>query len=239
MKRIPKIVNSPHYHIWTDALHARQLAYQAKNKWDRGTYVRWTITSAWTALEMACEDALQETGIGRRFKDNLNTAISSKGIDAIDWSQGIWQKISIIHRTRKELVHVNQSQENLFLETLVADHAIQHTREAVKDIYLKSGSIVPSWVEDDFDQGWDKGSGSMFQSMMSKDGADPSSPSSIVVGYVYKGTEHICEAWPEGTNPDSLIENLLEKLNVPVTRVFVRRGNVILIDQEMTMRGGT
>ena len=70
----PKIVEGPHYHLWTDALHARALAKQANNRWDRGTYVRWTVTTAWTVLEMACEDALETPGIGRRFKENRDAA---------------------------------------------------------------------------------------------------------------------------------------------------------------------
>jgi hypothetical protein len=85
----PKNVESSHYHIWTDALHARELARQAVNRWDRGTYVRWTITTGWTALEMACEQALETNGIGRRFKENLNAAISEKSLPPLNWGTGV------------------------------------------------------------------------------------------------------------------------------------------------------
>jgi hypothetical protein len=37
-----KLIENNHYHIWTDALHARALAHEASNRWDRGTYVRWS-----------------------------------------------------------------------------------------------------------------------------------------------------------------------------------------------------
>lgn len=90
----PKIVNDAHYHVWTDALHGRALSHQANNKWDRGTYIRWTITSAWTALETACEEALSVSGIGRRFKDNLNTAVSERGLPPLEWGEGIWQRVT-------------------------------------------------------------------------------------------------------------------------------------------------
>ena len=50
-------VDSPHYHVWTDALYARSLARSAKNDWDLGSHVRWCVQSAWTAFEMAAEDA--------------------------------------------------------------------------------------------------------------------------------------------------------------------------------------
>ena len=32
-------VDSSQCHLWTDALHIRQLAREAPDKWDRGTYV--------------------------------------------------------------------------------------------------------------------------------------------------------------------------------------------------------
>ncbi|MBW2165402.1 MAG: hypothetical protein JRG74_04680 [Deltaproteobacteria bacterium] len=41
----PKLVESNHYHLWTDALHDRKLTHQTSNKWDRGAYVRWTMSS--------------------------------------------------------------------------------------------------------------------------------------------------------------------------------------------------
>lgn len=73
--KITKIVENAHYHIWTDALHGRALARQAQNRWDKGTYVRWVIMTAWTAFEMACEDGLEKPGIGRSFRRNLDNAI--------------------------------------------------------------------------------------------------------------------------------------------------------------------
>lgn len=47
-----KLIENNHYHIWTDALHARALSHEASNRWDRGTYVRWTLMTAWIALEI-------------------------------------------------------------------------------------------------------------------------------------------------------------------------------------------
>jgi hypothetical protein len=55
---LPKLVDTPHYHLWTDALHLRALAHHARNQWDRGTYVRSALIVAWTSLELACDDAL-------------------------------------------------------------------------------------------------------------------------------------------------------------------------------------
>ena len=84
----PKILESSHYHLWTDALHARALAKQANNRWDRGTYVRWAVTTAWTVLEMSCEDALATGGIGRRFRENLDAACEANGIPPLEGAAG-------------------------------------------------------------------------------------------------------------------------------------------------------
>lgn len=69
---LTKVVESPHYHLWTDALHARSLARQAHNKWDRGTYVRWCVNTSWTALEVACQDSTEDPNISYSFRKNLD-----------------------------------------------------------------------------------------------------------------------------------------------------------------------
>lgn len=100
-----KLIRDNHYHLWTDALHARELARQTNNKWDRGTYVRWAITTAWTVLEMACQDALDDKKISYSFRENIDKAITSKALPKLDWGKGIWQKVSAIQTLRINCVH--------------------------------------------------------------------------------------------------------------------------------------
>ncbi len=102
-----KIVTNPHYHVWTDALHARELARQAQNRWDRGTYVRWAVTTAWTAFEMCCADALGVTGLGMRFRERVDEAIVQKGLARLDWGRGIWQQILKVYDTRISYAHID------------------------------------------------------------------------------------------------------------------------------------
>jgi hypothetical protein len=94
-------VYSPHYHIWTDALHGRRLAREATNEWDRGTYVRWAIASAWTAFEATCEHLTGASGLGNRFKDQLNGALDAKGWPRPDWGSGLWQDVLKVYNLRK------------------------------------------------------------------------------------------------------------------------------------------
>jgi hypothetical protein len=85
-----KLITTPSYHLWNDALHARALAHQTEDDWNRGAYVRWTVTTAWAVLELCCRDALEDDSIGRNFKDNVNRVIEEKGYEKIEWGSGIW-----------------------------------------------------------------------------------------------------------------------------------------------------
>lgn len=237
MTRYPKIVDSAHYHVWTDALHARELARQAKNDWDRGTYVRWSITSAWTALEMVCGDTLGTEGIGRRFKDNLDAAIAKNGLPSLNWGSGIWQRIAAIHQVRKDLVHINASQASLFPPVELAENAINHIRAAIVDLSGMMENPAPLWIQDDEDRGWDKGKGTVGHAMVVRAGVDPDSPNAVRIGYVYKGEEHICEILRDGTNPEQSISQLIQTIRVPVSRVRAYVGTTLVIDRELPMRG--
>jgi hypothetical protein len=74
-----KLIDSTQYHVWSDPLHARELARQTKNDWDRGAYVRWTIQTAWSAFENFCTEALGASGLGIRFKERFDQALAAKG----------------------------------------------------------------------------------------------------------------------------------------------------------------
>ncbi len=99
-----KIIESPHYHLWTDALHARALARQSNNKWDRGTYTRWAVTTSWNVLEIACQEALNESSISYRFRENLDKAIQEKEFDRLDWGRGIWSSVLKLQNRRNKNV---------------------------------------------------------------------------------------------------------------------------------------
>jgi len=233
----PKIVHTPHYHIWTDALHARALAHQANNRWDRGTYVRWTITTAWTALEMACEDALQTKGIGRSFRKNLDAAISKLGLTKIDWGSGTWQQIARLQKIRRDQIHVNPSEADLFPGVDSADYAILTIRDTIKDVYLRAGRTPPVWVEDQEDRGWDSGRDNVAHATAIRSGADQESPEAIKVGYIYKDREYITEVLPPGTDPAPIIRTLLQRIRIPISHVRAYAGQKLLVDREVPMRG--
>lgn len=233
----PKIVENPHYHLWTDALHGRALAKQAKNRWDRGTYVRWTVMTAWTVLEMACETALDTRGIGRSFKKKLHKACADKAVPPVDWGTGIWQQVGRVHRARKDFVHINATQETLFPDFDEADRAISTIRDAINDIFVSVGKSPPAWLQDDDDKGWDRGPGSMFHGQAIHPGADPKGTETVRISYEYKDREYVCGFWRAGTDHEPLVERLLQNLRIPVTAVRAYRGNTMIYERKLQMRG--
>jgi len=150
---VTKLVESNHYHVWTDALHARQLSTETSNRWDRGTYVRWTILTAWIALEISCQDALEDDSISYSFKKNVDNAIKLKKLPPLDWGKGIWQEVITVQDLRKDVVHRFPSESNVFPDDSVAETTIKVIRNAIKDIYKHCGKDYPKWVEDDCDEG--------------------------------------------------------------------------------------
>jgi hypothetical protein len=233
----PKIVDDAHYHLWTDALHGRALAKQAKNRWDRSTYVRWTVTTAWTVLEMACDAALETTGIGRRFKKNLNEACEQKKAAQIDWRSGVWQRVITLQKVRKDFVHINASQAALFPEVEEADRAITTVRDAIADISARVGKPLPDWLRDDDDRGWDRGPMSMAHAQVIHGGVDPAGNDTVRISYEYKDEEYDSDFCPPGTDPKPLVERLLKTVRIPITAVRAYSGRNLIYERKLQMRG--
>lgn len=148
------LITSTKSHLWMDALHARALAHQTHDDWNRGTYVRWAITTAWTVIELCCRDALTTEKIGRRFKEDVNRAIDDNGYERIDWSCGIWQRVLELQGKRTDFVHLLIDQDKLWPDTSEADYAVNTARESIKDIYRISGKQFPEWIDINSADGW-------------------------------------------------------------------------------------
>lgn len=233
-----KLVDNNHYHLWTDALHARALAHQANNKWDRGTYIRWTLTTAWTVLEIACQDALEESNISYRFKENLDDAIASKSLSKINWSHGIWQKVRQTQEIRKDYVHRFALEKDLFPEAELADNVIQTIREAIKDIYARAGKVSPKWLDDDDDdRGWDRGRDFGANLTVIRAGADENDPDAIKIAYVYKDREYVSEILAPNADWRPYYEGLIRNIRGPISLVKVYRGSEVIEERNLQIRG--
>lgn len=234
---VPKIIESAHYHLWTDALHARALAKQAQNRWDCGTYVRWSITTAWTVLEMACEDAVKPRRTSRRFKEKLDAACEERGLTALDWGAGVWQQVLHLQSARNDFLHINATQANLFPPATDADNALGVVRRAISDIFFRAAKGVPPWLCDDDDRGWDSGPGVTAHATAVHAGADPDGADTVRIVYEHKGREYDSALLPSGTDHGPYIESLIQGLCLPVTAIRVYKGKELVYERKVEMRG--
>jgi len=225
-----KLIEDNHYHIWTDALHARALSHEASNRWDRGTYVRWTLMTAWIALEIACQNALKDPKISYRFKEYLDKAIEENSLSKLDWSLGIWQQVITLQELRKNCVHRFSQESDLFPDASVADYAITIARQAITAIYIHAGENAPRWLNDDTDQGWANTRGpSLFLSGHdTPPGLDENASDTIKVTYIYKDRECIRDVLPAGTDSKPYVDRLIETVGLPISGVKVYRGKEVI-----------
>ncbi len=235
-----KVIDSTQYHLWTDALHGRALARQANNDWDRGTYVRWTVLSAWSAFEMVCGNVLEATGLGNDFRRKFDKALSDKHILAVDWGQGILQRVLRVYGIRKEFTHVHSTIDHARLLAPVseADLSITVLRDAIKEVCRIAGLPSPLWVDDDSDRGWDTGRGSTAHATVVRTDVDPGAPDTIRIAYVINGQEHVCDIMPPRTPHGPVLDDLINRLNVPVGAVRAYQGDTLIEERPLRMRGG-
>jgi len=235
-------VDTPHYHVWTDALHARQLAREANDKWNRGTYVRWATLSACSALESACAAYLGRP-VGWNFKDDVNAACDALGVPRPDWGQGTWQRVLAVRVRRNGYVHLAVPQQQLFSPVTEAEEAIDVMRAAVLDLAAKTGHAAPAWVLDDEDIGSALGSRVVFRSMgyctAVHAGAEDGTPDVIRLCYVHEGREHENErlAPDPDFDPEPALQALAKRVRVPVSAVRAYRGDELILEIALNMRG--
>jgi hypothetical protein len=236
-----KFVDSIQYHVWSDALHARELARQTENKWDRGAYVRWAIQTAWTAFENVCMDALETSTLGMRFRDNFDEAVKAKGLSPVVWGGGIWQKILGVYSTRKKFVHVvpSISQDCLMTPIEEADTAIEVLRDGIRAVCDLTSLAHPPWAADDSDVGWrgtQLGFGVSVHGYVVRAGTPENDPNAVRITFVHRGQEHLSEIAPPGTPHGALLDRLSSVLSVPAESVKAYRGHELLEERPLNLR---
>lgn len=237
-KMRPVLVDSSQCHLWTDALHTRELARHARNKWDRGTYVRNCVATAWTSLETSCQDALSSNAIGYSFKVNLDKALTDLSLPAIDWSSGLWQQVRALQETRKSYVHRFLALSDMFPPAKVAEDAITTVREAVKDIYARAQKPEPDWVHIDASRGWDEASKfGRHTASQTHLGASFDDPNTTRVYLVIDGEEKLTSVFPSGHDARQTVEELVKSVNVPIEGIRVYNNGVQILDFTVAMRG--
>lgn len=248
---MPKLIDSLHYHLWTDALHLRALARQTSSDWDRGTCVRASVNAAWTVFEAACEDALHLSAHSKifDFKRRVDETLKKRGLAPVDWSRRPWQDVRRIYDLRKDYVHIRDGvdRDRLITKISESDDAITILRGAIKAIYSIAGCDAPGWVADDEDPGMQVRGGKLKDAgiMTGKpncfvigEGVAHDDPEAIRVGIVLHGEEMIRVVEAPGADYVTLMERVVAGLNPcdPISAVRAYRGKELIEERKFDIR---
>ena len=111
-------------------------------------------------------------------------------------------------------------------------------RSAIREIYIHARKTPPTWVDDDFDRGWeveDKTMGHLTLGL--PPGVDEDDPNIIRIAYVMKGKEYISDECLPGTDPKPHVEELLRNIIRPISAIRVYRGKDLIEERIISMRG--
>jgi len=242
MRETSKLITSKQYHIWTDALHARTLARQSDNEWNRGAYVRWAVNTAWTAFEVVCEDITGDSsgGITLRFPERLNKALEGLGFTCLDCGQGLWQRVAQLYGERKKYTHKGITNDILFPTLSVAEDAISVIREVVIDLHIHTQRKPPDWIYDDGDYGLIERGIQLFAPNLHSTHRNANEfphEETIRIVIVSQGKEIETDVFPPGVPYDARIEQLKTGSNTPMTAIRVYQGDKLKEEHEVKIRG--
>ncbi len=230
-------ITTTEYHLWTDVLHARKLSHQARNEWDRSSYVRWCIITGWTVLELVFRKVLNDDSIGHRFKQDVSKVIEKLGLPKINWGEGSWQKIISLRDIRNKYIHTKLERGSLFLESAFADKYVSGVQEGIISIYNHSKKSAPNCVYYMDDRGWDDGNQSMEHATVIRKGASIQNSESIIVSYIYEGREHVSEILPFDSDYMEVIQELIDRIKIPITLIKVYHNGRVIFEEQVIIRG--
>jgi hypothetical protein len=138
---------------------------------------------------------------------------------------------------RKEFVHPGILNEKFFVEANLADEAIDVSRRAIKAIYAHTGSIVPQWVDDEYDRGFEEETKSFGVLQVGESNANLNDPNTVRNSFVYKDRKYICNYYLSGTEHGPLLTDLVRRMRLPISIVRAYWGNELLEEREVSMRG--
>jgi hypothetical protein len=219
------------------------MAKEAPNNYLGSMCVRNAVLSAWTTLEMACCDALGIQKLQSDFRRSLDAEFAGKGLTPLDFGSGLWQKINtLIKGYRTTFAHAGVDIKDRFPPVLVAVEAVETIRQAIHDIYAKTGKSSPPWVDLNQSDGWPQTRGGGMQAHLTvlEGPIDKGAPNVFKISLVTPAGDEKETRWlPENTPMDEImdrVEQILGGLNVPFKGIRVYRGQDLLVDENFEMR---
>src|SRR5262249_49394029 len=156
-----------------------------------------------------------------RVKDKITDAVAAKGLPALDWGIGVWQRLLQVYQLRVDYVHRHVPQPRLFAQVDEADLAINTMRAALKDLCSLVSAPNPAWLaaadDPNVARGARTGIVASAHLTATRAGADPNDPGTIRVGYIYGGKEYDSHVMPPGSDHLPLMAEIERSVQVPIT----------------------
>ncbi len=127
-------------------------------------------------------------------------------------------------------------QIRLFAPATEAATAITTLRDAIKDMYTRTGNPVEAWPDDDEDAVDPRKGGFANATVIS---AGVTRETGLRICYVMFGQEYESEVTHPEEDPAPLMLHLLSKIKVPISAVRAYRGNEMIDEIVVTMRGSS
>jgi hypothetical protein len=137
---------------------------------------------------------------------------------------------------RKEYVHPGVPQTRLFAPVTEAETAITTLRDAIKDMCTRTGNPVEARPDDDEDAVDPRKGGFANATVIS---AGVTRETGLRICYVMFGQEYESEVTHPEEDPAPLMLHLLSKIKVPISAVRAYRGNEMIDEIVVTMRGSS
>ena len=234
----PRSVEWPHYHVWTDALRGRDLAREAPDEWDRGTFVRWSIQSAWTAFEEEVRVTLRISYYGSRFWDKFDDALKLRGITPPSRASDLWQRMASVYMERKKYAHLSTvNQDDLLLaDSTPAAVVIATIREGIHALHALLGSTAPEWIDDDV---LPRHRTSQACLTIGQGLHDHNDPRNIRITYLYRGRESTPTILPPEADPEPAMLQVIRDVIIPISRVRAYQDGEVVAEISVRMRGSS
>lgn len=232
---ISRSVEWPHYHVWTDALRGRDLARKAHDEWDRGTFVRWSMQSAWAAFEEEARSVLNLHHYGARFWDRFDSALTALGVAPPSRGSGLWQQMSEVYAERNKYLHLSIVDQNdlLLSDAKSAETAISAIRQAVHDLHRMLNSTAPEWIDDDVLPQHQIASCLTVGHQL----RDVDDPRNIRITYLYADRESTPSILPPDADPFPAMHEVIKNTIIPISRVRAYRADDVIAEISVKMRG--
>jgi hypothetical protein len=148
----------------------------------------------------------------------------------LDWGKGIWQKVKIIQELRKNCVHRFLSENELFPNVQLAEEALEIIGKAVREVYQHVNKPIPTWIKDNYDQGWAVKSGFTIEAN-GHDSPYNNVPCAVKITYVYKDKEIIFKILAPDSDPEPDIQYLINEMDRPISAIKVYVNNDLISEK--------